>query len=189
MTGMSRDRAGTIVTAAVASAFAGWVVISAGSQHAQRSFDRLRRLDPLGIFIPNWRFFAPEPAQHDFHVLYRVLTEDGGSAWEDPFPIAPRKLRHVVWFPGRRREKALVDVVTQLMHVAGRPGFDMAETTPYRIIRDVVAEQVRQRYRGSTLPLGFQFTLVRFTGHDESGEPEYVLTSPYEPLEECETAP
>lgn len=51
----------TVITTAVEAVFAGWFVLTLLTQHPQRSFDRLRSLDPVGLTIPNWRFFAPEP--------------------------------------------------------------------------------------------------------------------------------
>jgi hypothetical protein len=45
-----------------------------------------------------------------------------------------------------------------------------------------VAAEVTARYATGPAPLGFQFALIRGTGHDEESEPEYVLQSAYVPL-------
>ena len=71
-----RTSGGVALSVAIELVLCGWWVVTLLSQHAQRTFDRLRPLDRIGLVIPNWRFFAPEPAVHDFHLLYRIRDLD-----------------------------------------------------------------------------------------------------------------
>jgi hypothetical protein len=171
--------------ALIASAgFGAWLLATAASQHPQRAFDRFREYDPIGLLLPNWRFFAPEPAQHDFHVMHRVLTADERQTpWSEATRITPRAWRHAVWFPDRRRDKAMFDVCNELIMLMGVPSVDLTTTSPFELLRDFVELRVRDEYADEPLPQGFQFLIARHTGHDEDHEPDYLLASPFVPLE------
>ncbi|MGH8929679.1 MAG: hypothetical protein ACRDZO_03325 [Egibacteraceae bacterium] len=173
-------------TLLVTAGLAAWFGATAASQHPHRLFDRFRDYDPTGLFVPNWRFFAPEPAQHDFHVLHRVLTADGEQTlWNQTSQIAPRALVQAAWFPGRRREKAIFDICNELIVHMGTPGLDVTRSPAYLMLRDSVELAVRTEFAGRKLPQGFQFLIARHTGHDEEHDPDYVLVSPFVPLEEA----
>ncbi len=162
----------------------GWVLATAASQHPHRAFDGLRRIDPIGLGLPNWRFFAPEPAQHDYHVMHRVLDADGSqSPWVETTAIAPRRWSHVLFFADRRREKALFDVAGELLTLMADPRIELPRTVPYELLRNAVERRVRGDLHGAPAPRGFQFLLARHSGHDEEPEPEYLLASPFVALE------
>lgn len=163
----------------VAGGYAGWLVLTALSQHPHRMFDRFRRHDPLGLMLPNWRFFAPEPARHDFHVLHRVRRASGTtSPWVLSTRIAPRVVQHAVWFPGRRREKAMFDISNELiLQMTGNNG-QVVDTPAYRTLCRHVESVVRED-TSEDPPTGFQFVLAQHSGHDESEDPEYIFVSPY----------
>jgi len=111
----------------VGAGLATWWLVTGASHHPLRVFDRFRSFDPTGTLVPNWRFFAPEPAQHDFHILHRVLTAEGEQTpWLETSHIAPRAWVQMVWFPARRREKALVDICNELLMVMGPAGRDVS---------------------------------------------------------------
>ncbi|MBJ7329031.1 MAG: hypothetical protein JHC95_03980 [Solirubrobacteraceae bacterium] len=170
--------------ALIAGAFTAWIGVTAASQHPHRAFDRLRSLDPLGMAVPNWRFFAPEPAQHDYHVLHRVLTATGDQTpWRETTEISPRRTRQVVWFPDRRREKATFDLASELITLMAEPAVDLTQTVPFDLLRARVEQRVRDQSEDGPLPQGFQFLLARHTGYDDSGEPDYILASPFCALE------
>ncbi|MFF7638388.1 hypothetical protein ACFZB9_35345 [Kitasatospora sp. NPDC008050] len=136
------------------------------------------------MLIPNWRFFAPEPAQHDVHLLHRVrLADEAGTAWPQTNPIAERTWRQSVWFPERRRDKAMFDLCAELIPRLGPAGLDLTSVPAYRVLRDFVEVAVRREYHERELPCGYQFVIARGTGYDEEGEPEYVLVSPFHPLD------
>ena len=168
---------------AVTAGFGGWLLATAASQHPHRAFDRFRDYDPTGLLVPNWRFFAPEPAKHDFHLLHRVLTADERQTrWQETTPISPRRSVHAVFFPSRRREKAMFDICNELIMLMAIPRLDLARTVPFELLRNHVELRVREQH--DVTPQGFQFLIARHTGHDESEDPDYLLASPFIPLED-----
>lgn len=154
----------------------------AGS-HTNPTLDRVHQLDRTGVLLPNWRFFAPEPGRHDHHVLYRTIGESGPTPWDEVWPITPRRWLHTAWFPGRRREKGLFDISVQIVRLVEQVEVrHLPRTAPYRTLAGFVAERVRAGCAGAALPERFQFALVKFSGLDDTEEPEYVLVSPWEPV-------
>lgn len=158
-----------------------WLVASAASQHPQRIFDRVRRYDVTNTLIPDWRFFAPEPAQHDFVLLRRTLTaEEIETPWVNVVEVRPRAWSHGVWFPARRLDKAIHDLSDQLTRQMGLIGDDGTSGTAYKLLRGLVERHVRAE-SGAT-PKGFQFMLARSGGYDGSEEPDYIYLSKFEEL-------
>lgn len=174
-----------LATRAVQLGFAGWFAVTVLSQHPHRVFDRLRPLDKVGLLIPNWRFFAPTPARHDFHLLYRTLSDSGErSQWKAASRINPRAWSQVVWFPGRRQEKAVFDICTEITGLVGQRGARLTETPAYRLLRDFVIRHIREEDPLGPRVTGFQFLIVQYSGHDHSEEPQYSFVSPFVPLGE-----
>ena len=121
---------------------------------------------------------------HDFHLLHRVLRSDGEpTPWGETIRIPPRAWGHAAWHPERRRDKAMFDVCNELVTLLAIPSLDVTGTASYALLRDHVERIVRQEHRGGPLPQGFQFLIVRHTGHDEEHEPDYLLASAFEPLQ------
>jgi hypothetical protein len=165
---------------AAAATFAAWLVVTVSNHHPLSQFDRLRPYDRTGLLIPNWRFFAPEPAQHDFQILHRVLSADGEqSPWRQTRRFASRAWAHMIWFPDRRHDKALFDICNELLMAKGTGVRDVSRTAPYRLLRDFVAYTVRQEHAGGEMPQGFQFVIAQDAGHDEEREPVYLLVSEF----------
>ncbi|WP_374008943.1 hypothetical protein [Leifsonia sp. LS-T14] len=153
------------------------------SQHPNRMFDRFRNKDKLGFWLPNWRFFAPEPAQNDFHVLHRTLSATGvESNWVETHQISSRRLSHLVWFPSRRTDKGIFDATADLMGTIPF-GHDAVLASPaYRVLSSFVLRHIRE---ASTDPVaGYQFMLASSTGYDGTVEPDEILRSPFIPLEQ-----
>ncbi|MFG3258211.1 hypothetical protein [Streptomyces sp. NPDC048172] len=162
--------------------FAAWFLVTVVSQHPDRSYDRLRKYDRTGILIPNWRFFAPEPAVEDQHFLYRLASEDKTShtEWRSVFEVQPRRAAHAVWFPGRRIEKSIFDVASTLNanpH-STNPMHTEARKASYGIILDFVRARLTPEPGHPLL----QLMLVRYSGYDHSEDPKYDLISDYEPV-------
>jgi hypothetical protein len=169
-----------VAEAGTALALAGWVVATAVSQHPNRAFDRLRRFDRTGVAIPNWRFFAPEPATHDFRVLHRYLCADGTQTeWQESNVISQRAWRQSFWFPDRRRDKAMSDICNEIIGHLRTPGQDLTVTPAYRILRDFVAARLAATHTGPD-PQGFQFLVVSDCGYDDETEPDYLFASRFE---------
>ncbi|MFF5624609.1 hypothetical protein ACFY5A_04530 [Microbacterium sp. NPDC012755] len=183
-----RPRTGLALSILIELVFCAWWIVTLLSQHAQRTFDRLRPLDRIGLVIPNWRFFAPEPAVHDFHLLYR--TRDSASAvseWADAFSVEERRWRHAVWFPARRREKAVFDVCIDLMGLGARPLDQRSSAPSHRLVANAVRRMLKDD--GVVDVQDFQFMLVLFTGYEESGSPDYRFVSAPVPFEETADVP
>lgn len=169
-----------IVEGGLAGALTTWLVATALSQHPNRSFDRLRSLDRTGVAIPNWRFFAPEPASHDFRILHRYLRHDGSQTeWFESNVISPRMWRQSFFFPERRRDKAMFDVCNEVLGHLRTPGLDITITPGYRLLRDFVAVRLAEQHTGPD-PQGFQFLIVTDSGHDTDDEPTYLFASGFE---------
>ncbi len=173
-----------LLTAELAVAAAATAMLAATffSQHPNRLFDRFRRKDTLGFWLPNWRFFAPEPAQNDFHVLHRTLNASNEeSDWVETHQTSSRSLTHLVWFPGRRTDKGIFDVTADLLGtipfgqdaVLASPAYRTLSAFVLRHIRDASAEPIA----------GYQFMLASSAGYDDTIEPEEILISPFIPLE------
>ncbi|MEU6705607.1 hypothetical protein [Streptomyces wuyuanensis] len=162
----------------VEAGFAGWLTATLYSQHPNRVFDGVRRFDPSGLLLPDWRFFAPRPAAHDFHVLYRTLTADGAqSAWRPAFRIAKRRWRHTLWNPTMRVYKTLFDICSGIAAVPPDRA-ELPRTPEYRLLRDFVGRHLEQDANSSDVA-GFQFVVVQYSGY-APGEPQYLFVSPYE---------
>ncbi|TDC60920.1 hypothetical protein E1258_13170 [Micromonospora sp. KC207] len=159
-----------------------WLVASVASQHPQRVFDRVRRYDVTGTLIPDWRFLAPEPAQHDFVLLRRTLEVDGTETpWVNVVSVRQRAWSHGFWFPRRRLDKAIFDLCDQLTRQISLIGDDGTSGTAYKLLCGLVERHVRTA-AGAVAPKGFQFMLARSSGYDSSEEPEYVYLSRFEKL-------
>lgn len=96
---------------------AAWLCVWLGASVALQCMPRnvaLRR-SWLGWCFPEWRFFAPEPCDFDYLLLYRTYAE-------------PRKLAEVrfderrswawVWNPSGRRQKIFRDLADSLVMLA-----------------------------------------------------------------------
>jgi hypothetical protein len=166
---------------AVAGALTGWVLVTGLSQHPNRAFDRFRKFDRTATAIPNWRFFAPEPAVHDFRVLHRHLGADGVvTPWRETTVLHRRLARQMVWFPDRRRDKAVSDICNEIITQLNSTDLDVTRLPSYRLLRDLVGTVLAAETAGGPAASGFQFLVARNGGYDESIEPEYLFASPFE---------
>lgn len=155
--------------------FGAAVALTAISQLPGQSFDRLRRRDLFGL-IPNWKFFAPVPATDDHEVFHRIRSSDGEwQEWQRTSPPAPRRLAHLVWFPGRRADKGIFDHATELAQMAA-----VADATELVLSSSylVVAAAVQRRVNEIANSHGHQFAVIKHAGADESVAPEVIVLSP-----------
>jgi hypothetical protein len=130
----------------VIAMFAIWVVATVGVQ--------LPRLRPwlqarsFSILIPEYRFFAPNPAEGDFHLLFRDIYKDGTTTvWTELCLLKPRRLSHAIWNPEKRPRKALFDCVAQLgasmNHLGSNNPNALKITTPYLLMLNHVSSMHR----------------------------------------------
>ncbi|MCF3183053.1 hypothetical protein IPZ70_24365 [Streptomyces polychromogenes] len=161
---------------------AGMLVATVAAQHPHPAFDRSRAKDVFSL-IPNWKFFAPNPAVHDFHYVYRTLEPGGAtSEWHEIEMIEPRRLRQAFWFATRRPEKAVFDICTAILQLAAKGGAAAAQTnSAYQVLVEFIRRTIRERHGEDTVR-GFQFAVVRAAGHDTAEEPEPLFLSPYTPM-------
>ncbi len=133
--------------------------------------------------VPNWRFFAPHPAVHDFHLLYRTLSADDETPEWTRLSLTPdRTVQHAIWFPGHRLGKAIFDVGDEILRHQSE-GFAVLTKLPsYRILVDCLRREIRESAE-SPQPKGFRFAFARSTGYDMSEEPEMMFISPYTPMD------
>ncbi|MFI8304001.1 hypothetical protein ACIF80_11195 [Streptomyces sp. NPDC085927] len=161
---------------------AGMLVATVAAQHPHPAFDRIRSKD-LFSFVPNWKFFAPNPATHDFHYVYRTLDHAGEtSEWSEIDMIEPRRMSQAFWFATRRPEKSVFDLCTAILQQAAKTGTREVQKTPsYRVLAEFIRKTIRDR-QGEADVKGFQFAVVRAAGHDTSEDPEPLFISPYTPM-------
>jgi hypothetical protein len=162
---------------------AAMLVSTIATQHPNPMFNRLQLKDTFSV-LPNWRFFAPTPAMHDYHFLFRTLGTDGTtSRWQGIDVIAGRKPWQIAWFPTRRPEKAIFDMCSEILHVIDK-GFDVVtRTSAYRTLTEYLRATIDGQGDSARTVRGFQFALARATGYDKSHDPEMVFVSPYTPLD------
>lgn len=170
-----------IVRAAALPVFGTALALTTLSQLPGHSFDRMRRKDLFGL-IPNWKFFAPIPATNDHEVFHRIRGAEGDwQDWQRTSPPAPRRLVHLVWFPGRRADKGVFDHASELAQLAvTAEATELALSPSYLIVASTVERRVAQQGPAAA----HQFAIIKHAGSDESVAPEVILLSPvFEPMD------
>ena len=159
------------------------LVATLATQHPNPVFNRIQVRDHFSV-LPNWKFFAPNPATHDYHYLYRTLDVEGNtSRWRDIELIADRKMHQAIWFASRRSEKAVFDVCSEILQRMDK-GFDAIKSTAsYRLLVEFIRREIRESSSDVSSIKGFQISMVRASGHDHEEEPEFLFVSPYVPMD------
>ncbi|WP_019806229.1 hypothetical protein [Saccharomonospora halophila] len=145
-------------------------------QQADRPPALAKRLDPTAMAIPNWRFFAPTPARHDFNVLYRDELADGTrTPWREHEIVAERTLPQMLWHPVRRMEKALFDVASELLKATESvpDPSRIPLTVSYLALLNFATNQVPHHPDAVRV----QFLIAQSAGHDERVEPRMLFLS------------
>lgn len=163
---------------------ASWLTLTLVNQHPNRAFDIGRRYDVTGMLIPNWRFFAPNPAVHDYRVGHRLIFADGStSEWRETRQVSSRRPWSMFYFPARRRDKAVIDLVSGITEHMAHHLDRVVASVPYELLRGMVREVVREEsLREKSQVVAFQFVIGRDAGVDESEDAQVFLASPREPL-------
>ncbi|MFY2787215.1 hypothetical protein [Rhodococcus sp. MALMAid1271] len=125
----------------------------------------------VGLTVPNWRFFGPNPGISDSHLLVRSFDVDGTvSEWSE-LPLAHhRPPWALLWNPGSRGPKALFDLIQAVMSLSMKSGgrFGSIESSPpYRMLE----EHVRLHAEIGSSTASVQFMLLQSTP-DRNGERE-----------------
>lgn len=96
-----------------AGVFGAWLLLAL-LVHVPALKPHIRGWDVLSL-VPEWTFFAPRPAEWDYHLLFRDVYADGGvTSWAEVKVAEERAWWNFVWNPDRRGRKALFDAVTEL---------------------------------------------------------------------------
>lgn len=157
-----------------------WFVMTV-AQQANKPLAISKRIDPTSMGIPNWRFFAPTPARHDFNVLYRDKLADGTlTPWREQQISKDRTLLQMFWHPHRRMEKALFDVASELLAASDKvTSLERVQlTVSYLALLNFVTNQVEHQAGAHQV----QFLIAQSAGHDESIEPRMLFLSDFHAL-------
>lgn len=147
---------------------------------------RLRgKISSLSVTLPTYRFFGPNPATFDRHLLFREKFADGslGSWAELDFGAqSPRRLHHMLLGPNRRRQKVVHDADTLLLktHLRYTVGMGRVVTSePYRALLRLVSECVPHPPETREI----QFALGRAAKWDSSVRSKIIFASEFHPLQ------
>ena len=70
-------------------------------------------------FIPSWSFFAPNPYQTDYFILYRSFFQNSISEWKQAYQIPKyRSFYTFFWHPDKFFLKSIVDIAIDLLRVS-----------------------------------------------------------------------
>lgn len=163
------------VTALIAAPLILWSAATIATQLG-RGQRQIRSFDPTGLIIPDWRFFAPFPAEHEYHLLYRDELSDGSTTvWQEINFGQRRTLLHLLWAPHRRGEKGLFDATSELLQVADATD-DLAViklSTSYLALLNVVTYHVTHAPEARRT----QFLVIRAAEYEPSVIPDPMFLS------------
>jgi hypothetical protein len=131
------------------------------------SGSRLLAWDSVGVF-PGFSFFAPNPGNRDFHIVYRVTIDGQVGLWHDPLRLGARSALTAVWNPQKRVRKAIIDISGALAAEAHRRGRDdplLIASIPYILLLHYVSSLVAESDATHV-----QFAVLA-TVNDPSGDP------------------
>jgi hypothetical protein len=179
---MSRFSGSLVGRGLLFTALGGWFFLTLLGQDPRRKFQGTLKLDPSGEFIPDWRFFAPRPGMHDYHLLFRDELPDGEvTAWKQISEIERRHPRHLLWYANRRAEKVLADSVVGIVSfnmLEERNKEDIQLTVPYLTLLNYVTHQIPHADDARRT----QFLIAASGGYDESEEPLILFLSNLHPI-------
>lgn len=140
------------------------------------------RIDKTGLMVPDWRFFAPNPASHEFRLVYRSqLPNEDVTKWQELSYSQKRKFTHLLWAPHRRMEKGLFDATDELMrtHESTQDFQSVKLSTAYLTLLNTVTHK-GEHPEGAVRT---QFMLMRAASYEPRIIPDPVLVSDFHDLE------
>lgn len=131
----------------------------------------IRRWDFLSL-VPEWKFFS-HPPQHDYHLLYRDVAQDGSvTGWKEVSVAEPRAWWNFLWNPGRRARKAFFDAVTETARECHARRDGVEASVPYLTLLNYISSLPR------TFPAQYtQFAILLSPSAGAEREPRILLTS------------
>lgn len=175
-----------LIHLAVGSVFAVWFILSVINQFGFRWFDHMLEIDYFSL-IPYWTFFAPNPGQTDYHLVYRDRLPDGSTtSWREVVLTEPRGLISFIWNPKKRSKKVLSDVamsIARIVRTDPRTEQFVIVSFQYLLILNYLTKSL-------PAPAGVerQFAIVETAGFFREGPPSVVLRSDFH-LMGLETSP
>ena len=169
-----------LIEVAVAAVLATWLVGSIVNQFRFAWFQRIAERDSFAL-LPLWTFFAPNPGQSDYHVVYRDRHADGSMTdWREIDITEPRRWYSFLWNPEKRSKKVLSDIVASLVDTIGTQpdlGNAIMLTLPYLLLLNVISQL-------DTTPdvTHRQFVIVETFGFNPTDKPRVILRSDFHAL-------
>ncbi|OZM72834.1 hypothetical protein CFN78_13385 [Amycolatopsis antarctica] len=162
--------------------FASWFGLTVVGQKLYRDSSKTSVWDKLYLFIPDWRFFAPNPGIHDHHLLMRDKLADGTvTGWQEYSKVEERTLLHSVWHPHRRAEKAVFDTSAELLrfigqhgHLSGNADPTVQLSVPYLTLLSHLTSRKHHPEAVQT-----QFLIAVSGGYEVEDEPTMVFLSEF----------
>lgn len=166
-----------VIEILIALLLAGWFIGSVLNQFGFGWFERIRAYDYFSL-LPIWTFFAPNPGQSDYHLVYRDKLDDGHlTEWREIEITEPRRPYSFLWNPEKRSKKVLSDVVASIVSSSLRDqeiGSEIMLSLPYLILLNVVS------HIGSTPDTTYrQFVLVETFGFRPTSKARIILRSDF----------
>ncbi len=118
----------------------GWWLLSAVAQLLPRG-DAIRR-SRMAWLLPEWRFFAPEPAVYNFSLFARVQTPGGLITEPTRYPERTLQRVPIAWNPTGRLQKVDRDVMEHLVSTVR----EATRLTPERSSRVPASVQLATSY-------------------------------------------
>jgi hypothetical protein len=124
-------------------------------------------------FVPEWKFFAPNPAQGDYLLLYRDELADGTvTPWTEVRLAQARRWWNVIWNPGKRANKALFDAVVEASQEAVLRPEILVTSIPYLTLLNYISSLGR-----ICRPAFTQFMILHSFSDCMEREPRLVFSS------------
>ena len=173
----------TVYDYLVLALFGTYFVLSVIGQFEIKLNYYIRGFDPFAL-LPIWTFFAPNPGQTDYHLLYRDKLSDGTVTELREIEVTEtRRWISFLWNPEKHSKKVLSDVVAMAVDSlpSDRPvGRELMLTLPYLLLLNVVCHQGGDG--GARAGARRQFLVVETFGIDRIAPLRVLIQSEFHPL-------
>jgi len=158
--------------------FSFWVLLTIAFQLPSKYLKSLKWLPYLDLFslIPRWTFFAPNPGQSDYNLLYReIWHNECQSNWREVNIGLGHNSHRYLFNPKKRISKAIFDLTSSIVKDSyaynKKPEF-ITISLPYIIILNYITYKENSPYANA-----IQFVIIESFGFHPKHEPKLILTS------------
>ncbi len=153
--------------------FGSWWIICFLGQTKSFWANKLKSYD-IFHFIPNWRFFAPNPILIDYHLEYRLMEKsDTKTNWVDPFYFPPKGVWCFLWYPLKRYRKTLNTSISKIKKINSEFGFDVAvNSNSYLNLLNYL-----QNLEHPVLAYALQFRIIAKQDNNEEYQDKLIFVS------------